>query len=96
MRINNVTEFYNFLQAYQLIGMSSQFENLRSCISDFNSTCSCKKNEKNRKFDMCNNMYKSIVSNTLPYIKPQLFSKLNESKIEFYYNSTFLISTISR
>lgn len=93
MRINNIGEFKTFLTDNNLENIHSDIANFAACVSQYNLICSCKRAQKNQKFEICNQQYINVVSRILPEYK-HLFIKSNES-IEFYYNQVYHIITLS-
>jgi HD-GYP domain-containing protein (c-di-GMP phosphodiesterase class II) len=86
MRINNFTELSNFLKSNNL---SSFGKSLISCTDQYAVMCSCRPQEKANKLSECTNYYIQTITSLNGY-KPQIFSIISDSSIEFYNNGQLL------
>jgi hypothetical protein len=96
MRINSFGEFNSFVIARGLQNTSVPISNFTLLVKQYTSVCNCKKNTKAIKAEECNKSYINIVNSVLPTIKAKLFNNTTETTIEFYYNQSMLIGTISK
>ena len=96
MRINNIGEFKTFLLENQLDSLDSSVADFVACVLQYNLFCSCKKAQKNQKHEICNQQYAHVVLQILPTKKEIIFSKIQDDSIDFYYNQSYHIATLSR
>lgn len=96
MRINNIGEFKTFLTDNNLDTLDSAIADFIACVLQYNLFCSCKKVQKSQKHEQCNQQYIHVVLNVLTPNKNLMFSKLSYDTIEFYYNQSYHIATLSR
>lgn len=96
MRINNIGEFKTFLTENQLDNLDSSVADFVACVVQYSLFCSCKKAQKNQKYEICNRQYINVVLNTLSSKKDMVFSKIPHDSIEFYYSQNYYIATLSR
>ena len=94
MRINNISEFYNYIKSKETLSSNSNLMQICACVDQFKNICSCKQKEKGQKLFECNNQYASIIKNLDQDSINQLIESTNDKIIEFYDNSIF-IRTIS-
>lgn len=96
MKINNIGEFKTFLIDNQLDNINTDVADFVACVIQYSLFCSCKKIQKNQKYEICNQQYIHVVLHTLISQKDLVFSKITENSVEFYYNQNFHIATILR
>lgn len=96
MRINNIGEFKTFLTSNNLGDIDSSVADFIACVVQYSLFCSCKKTQKAQKHEICNQQYIHVVSNVISSKKDLLFAKIPDESIEFYYNQSYHIITISR
>lgn len=96
MRINNIGEFKTFIIENNLDTLDSAVADYIACVSQYNLFCSCKKTQKSQKHEQCNQQYIHVALNILPPNKNLLFSKIKYDIVEFYYNQSYHIITLSR
>lgn len=96
MRINNIGEFKTFLVENELDNLDSSVADFVACVMQYSLFCSCKKAQKNQKYEICNNQYIHIVLQILPSKKDLIFSKISHEALDFYYNQNYYIATLSR
>ena len=94
MRINNISEFYNYIKSKETLSSNSSLMQICVCVDQFKNTCSCKQKEKGQKLFECNNQYASIIKNLDQDSINQLIESTNDKVIELYDYSIF-IRTIS-
>lgn len=95
MKINTFGEFYNFITKSELQSIP-EIGNFIACASQYNYICTCKKNDKANKHNSCNQQYINIVNSILPIKTSTLFVNVPDDVIEFSYNGTFFIKSISK
>jgi len=96
MRINNIGEFKTFLIENQLDNIDTATADFVACVLQYSVLCSCKKAQKNQKHDQCNQQYIHTVLHVFSNKKDILFSRLQVDTIDFYYNQSYHIATLSR
>lgn len=96
MRINSFGEFNTFIISKGLHNSSPAIADFCACVSQYRLICNCKKNEKSHKLNNCNAQYVNIVNSILPSLKDKLFDGINDLEIEFYYNQSFKIGSLSK
>lgn len=96
MRINNIGEFKTFLTDNQLDNIDPSIADFVACVLQYSLFCSCKKTQKNQKYEICNQQYLHVVLQILPSKKDLIFSKTPHDSLEFYYNQIYYIATLSR
>lgn len=96
MRINNIGEFKTFLTDNKLDNIDSATADFIACVLQYNVFCSCKKVQKNQKYEQCNQQYIHVVLNILTPKKDLMFANLSDNVVEFYYNQFYHIATLSR
>ena len=94
MKINTFGEFYNFIQS-TLVNLHPDFTDFTACVSGYNSTCICKKQEKTRKFQICNEKYINVVQNIVPLFKAEILEAAKSKTITFSHSGGFVIYTLS-
>lgn len=94
MKINNISEFYNYIKSKETLSSNSSLMQICVCVDQFKNICSCKQKEKGQKLFECNNQYASIIRNLDQDSINQLIESTNDKVIELYDNSIF-IRTIS-
>jgi len=98
MDIKNFTQFANLLTTKHILNLHPAFNKLITCISVYNSMCSCGGNsnvEKTNKHSECNRIYRESLG-TIESYKPHLFNECNDNMILFWIDDTYLIKTLHR
>jgi hypothetical protein len=92
MRINNVSEFLNFVNNNQLAGIAPEIVPFINCINEFNRMCSCDHPEaRMSKQNQCRALYIGFATRANQY-KNVLFTKTNDSTITFCVDGQSLIT----
>jgi len=94
MKINNISEFYNYIKSKETLSSNSNLIQICACVDQFKNICSCKAKEKGQKLFECNNKYADIIRNLDQESINKLIDSTQDRIIEFYDNSLF-IRTIS-
>ena len=96
MKLNNITEFSNFLNSNGFTPLDSSFSQLNGCLEKYKYKCSCySKEDKIKQYNECNRIYANIVLNVIPKLKVKIFSKIGDLQI-YFYDGSRLIGIISR
>ena len=61
-------------------------------VNDYNRTCSCRPNEKGKKYKNCNDLYISIVTNEIEPLKNMIFEKITDNNVVFYFDSKAILT----
>lgn len=98
MEIRNFTQFINLLNVTGAINSHPAFLNLSTCLSVYNSMCSCGGDssvDKTNKHGDCNRIYRESMG-AVDSIKANLFQRCNDNTISFYIDDLYHLKTISR
>ena len=97
MKINNVTQFSNFIEQNDISKLDGIFSQIVNCINNYSKACNCYKLEdKQRMYVDCNKLYNNAIRNVVPRFKGDILSKIPERQISFYADNGSLISIVSR
>ena len=95
MRISSVNDFYHFISAQGLSGLSPEVRNLISCMESFGRMCPCDPPEaRDSQFNMCKKLYVGFARKANGF-KSQLMMKTPDASIEFSNDGQY-ITTVSR
>ena len=95
MRIGNVNDFFQFIRAHGLQGISPETQNLVSCMEAFGRMCPCDPPAtRDNQFNTCKRLYIMFARKASAY-KSQLMSKTNDATIEFSSDGQY-VATVSR
>jgi hypothetical protein len=95
MRISTFGEFYSLVNN-PVFSVVPEIADFLGCVSQFNSTCKCNPGKRNAKLTQCNTQYITIVTNTLPSYKTELFNLTPDDTIDFLHTGDFFIAKLTR
>ena len=95
MRINSLSELYNYIKTKEPLTNNGSLMQLCACVDQFKNICSCKSKEKGQKLFECNNQYVNTINNIDQSTVDLLLSVTDDNIIEFYDNTNY-IRTISQ
>jgi hypothetical protein len=95
MKINNPSEFFQFIKNYGLTNLSPETSALIVCMEEYGRLCNCDKaSTRKNKANQCRAIYVSFISKAGQF-KNQLLSKIADNHMSFYVDGQ-IVSTITR
>jgi len=71
--IKNATQFVNFMNEYNLIGLDPIFNQVAVCLSEYQRACACTSpSSKDGVYQNCKNLYNAIVRNYISKYRGEL------------------------
>jgi hypothetical protein len=84
MKINSISEFFNFTKNYGLINIHPEISAFSRCMEEFSRMCPCDPGTaKVSKINKCKAMYINFIYKA-PQFKEMFLSKVADKSIEFY------------
>ena len=90
MRVNNFQEFNNIIKTTNL----PIRQQLSDCITILSKICNCKKQQKNKKAEECNNLYINFIKGNAANLKHFWKTITSDPDISFFHNTHHHIITV--